>query len=96
MVTLFNSTLDIGSILLATTQNMTGSESMTYLLVIVLMILIAFLFREPMILVFLLLIPLIIVFAIQLGKGSIFYTILCIVGIVLAWQFAKIIMGWGR
>lgn len=93
---LFNSSLDIGSILGATTSNMTGDQSLTYLLVIVLLLLIAMLFREPFVLFGLLVLPLVIVFAVDLGTGSIFYTILCIIGIFLAWQFAKVIMGWGR
>ena len=96
MVTLFNSSLDIGSILSATTLNVTGSDTLTFLLVIVLFLLVAMLFKEPILLFGLLMIPLIIVFAIAEGWGSLFYTILTIIGIILAWQFAKIIMGWGR
>lgn len=96
MVILFNNTLDIGLILSATTSNMTGDLGMTLLLVIVLLFMVAMLFREPVLLLGLLLLPLIVVFAVYEGWGGIFYTILTIIGIILAWQFAKIIMGWGR
>ena len=96
MVTIFNSTLDIGSIISSTTTNMTGSITLTLILIVVLLLMIATLFREPIILVGLLLVPLFMVFAVYEGWGGLFYTILICVGIVLAWQFAKIIMGWGR
>ena len=96
MVTLFNESLDIGSILNATTSNMTGSLTLTLLMVIILLFLIAMLFREPVILFGLFILPLVIIFAIHEGWGGLFYTILTIIGIILAWQFAKIIMGWGR
>jgi hypothetical protein len=96
MVTLFNESLDIGSILNATTSNMTGSLTLTFLLVVVVLFLIAMLFREPVMLFGLFILPLIIVFAIGEGWGGLFYTILTVIGIILAWQFAKIIMGWGR
>jgi Sec-independent protein secretion pathway component TatC len=96
MVTLFNDTLDIGMILNATTQNVTGSLTMTLLLVILLLVMIGLLFRSPMILLGLLMLPLIIIFAIYEGWGGLFYTILTVLAIILAWQFAKIIIGWGR
>jgi hypothetical protein len=96
MVTLFNSTLDIGQILNATTTNVTGSNSLTYMLLFLLIIMIALLFRSPIVLVFLISIPLLIILAIAEGWGGVFYTILTIIVIMIAWQFAKIIMGWGR
>jgi hypothetical protein len=96
MVTLFNSTLDIGMILNATTQNVTGSLTMTLLLVVLLLVMIGLLFRSPMMLLGLLMIPLLIIFAMFEGWGGLFYTILTVLAIVLAWQFAKIIIGWGR
>jgi hypothetical protein len=96
MVTLFNDSLDIGSLLNATTSNMTGSLTLTLLMVVVLLLLIAMLFREPILLFGLIILPLLIIFAIYEGWGGLFYTIVTIVGIMLAWQFAKIIMGWGR
>lgn len=96
MVTLFNSTLDIGSILNATTTNVTGSLTLTLLMVVVLLFLIAMLFREPVILFGLIILPLLIIFAIYEGAGGFFYTFLMIIGLIIAWQFAKIIMGWGR
>ena len=96
MVTLFNSTLDIGQILNATTTNVTGSDSLTYMLLFLLIIMIALLFRSPIVLVFLISIPLLIILAIAEGWGGVFYTILTIIVIMIAWQFAKIIMGWGR
>ena len=96
MVTLFNSSLDIGNLINATTQNVTGDITSTLLLIVVLFLMVALLFREPMILFGLLMIPLIIVFAMFEGSGGLFYTILTIIGIIIGWQFAKIIMGWGR
>jgi hypothetical protein len=96
MVTLFNSTLDIGSLINATTTNVTGSLTTTLLLIVVLLVVIAMLFKEPILLLGLLLIPLFMIFAVYEGWGGLFYTILTIIGIMLAWQFAKIIMGWGR
>jgi len=96
MVTIFNSTLDIGQVLSGTTTNVTGSLDVTLVMVVVLMLMIATLFRSPIILILLLLIPMIVVFSIYQGAGGLFYTILIIIGIIIAWQFAKIIMGWGR
>jgi hypothetical protein len=96
MVTLFNSTLDIGNVMNATTTNMTGSLTLTLLLIIILFLMIATLFRSPILLIMLLLIPLIIIFSMYEGWGGLFYTILTIIGIMVAWQFAKIIIGWGR
>ena len=96
MVTLFNSTLDIGQILNATTLNVTGSDSITYMLLFLLIIMIALLFRSPMVLVFLISIPLIVILAIAEGVGGLFFTILSIILIIVGWQFAKILMGWGR
>jgi hypothetical protein len=96
MVTLFNSTLDIGQILNATTLNVTGSDSLTYMLLFLLIIMIALLFRSPMVLVFLISIPLIVILAVAEGVGGLFFTILSIILIIVGWQFAKILMGWGR
>lgn len=96
MVTLFNSSLDIGGLINVTTQNVTGSVTMTLLLIVVLFLLVALLFRAPMMMFGLLMIPLIIIFAITEGSGGLFYTILTVFGIIIGWQFAKIIMGWGR
>jgi len=96
MVTIFNNTLDIGQILNATTLNVTGSDSLTYMLLFLLIIMIALLFRSPIVLVFLISIPLLIILAMAEGIGGLFYTILTIVAIIIAWQFAKILMGWGR
>ena len=96
MVNIFNSTLDIGSVINTTTTNVTGSISLTLLLILAFFLILATLFRSPTILVFVLLIPLLTIFSIYEGWGGIFYTILTIIGIMVAWQFAKIIMGWGR
>ena len=96
MVTLFNESLDIGSLITATTQNVTGDLSLTLLMIVVFFVMIAMLFREPMMLVMLLLIPLLVIFSVYEGFGGIFYTILTIVVIALAWQFAKVLIGWGR
>ena len=93
---LFNETLDIGSWISHATTDVTGSITLTLLLIVIFFLLVAFLFREPMVLVGLLLVPLFMVFAVYEGWGGLFYTLLMIVGIVIAWQFAKIIFGWGK
>jgi hypothetical protein len=95
---LFNSTLDIGGLISSTTNNVTGSVTMTLLLIVVLLLLIALLFREPIVLFGLLIVPIVIVFASYESQngGTLFYTLLGILGVIFGWQFAKIIMGWGR
>jgi len=70
MITIFNSTLDIGQVLSGTTTNVTGSLDVTLVMVVVLMLMIATLFRSPMILILLLLIPMIVVFSIYQGAGG--------------------------
>lgn len=96
MVTLFNSTLDIGRIIESTTSNVTGNLGMTLLLIVVLFLVIGLLFRAPILLLGLIMIPMFTVFATYEGWGGLFYTILTVFGLVIAWQFAKIFMGWGR
>jgi hypothetical protein len=93
---LFNSTLDIGMWIDHATTDVTGSLTITLLLILVFFLLVALLFRAPMILAGLLMLPLLMVFASFEGWGGVFYTILTIFGIIIGWQFAKIIMGWGR
>jgi len=93
---IFSNSSDIGLWIISATTNVTGSLTLSLLLILVFFLLIAFLFRAPMILAGLLLIPLLIVFSVYEGWGGLFYTILTIVGIIIGWQFAKIIMGWGR
>lgn len=101
MVTIFSNTSDIGGLISSTTSNVTGDLSMTLLLIVVLLFMIAMLFKEPFILFGLIILPLIIIFAIYEAQtqglfGNLFYSILSIVGLIIAWQFAKVIMGWGR
>jgi hypothetical protein len=92
----FNTSLDIGAWISHATSDVTGSLTITLLLVIVFLLLVALLFRIPMVLAGLFMLPLFVVFAVYEGSGGLFYTILTIFGVILAWQFAKIIMGWGR
>lgn len=93
---LFNDTLEIGRWIQSATVNVTGDLSMTLLIIVVLLLLIALIFKEPLILFGLIILPLIIVFATYEGVGGLFYTVLTVFGVIIAWQFAKIIIGWGK
>ena len=95
MVDIFNSSLEIGGLINHTTLNVTGDVGLTLLLIVILLLMIALLFRTPIVLVGLIILPVFFVFA-EYDYTGLFYTILVVFGLIIAWQFAKIIMSWGK
>lgn len=86
---MFNSSLDIGQLLSATTINFTGSMSTTLLIIFLLIVIIAALFKMPEVLMLILLLPIIIIFG-MVDSG--FSLVLAIGVLILGFFVAKTII----
>ena len=92
-VILFNSSLEIGGWLNSATQNITGSMTVTVILVVLLLLCIGALFRIPLLFFLILGLPLLVVFALWDVTGGAM-TILLIVIFIIGWALAKSMFGW--
>ena len=77
MSLLFNSSLDFGQFVSASTSNFTGSDALSLILVLGLLVLIGALMKTPLVLVVLAIFPIILIFS--LVESSLF----AIVGVVI-------------
>ena len=88
---LFNSSLDFGRLIDATTSNVTGDLGITLLLIGLFLLLIAEIFKLPEVLYIVALIPIFIIFS-AVDSSGVYSTILGIFAIVLAFYIGKTIL----
>ena len=93
VVELFNSSLEFGRLFDQMTVNFTGDIFLTLMFVLAFFILVALMFRTPIMLAFIVILPLIVVFSDYDYTGG-FYTVLAVIAIILGVMMARTIFAY--